>query len=213
MTMNNLMIIPSDLQQFTKEGYLTSVSKSGADLDVEWRESPNKDTGRFDKKTGRPVSIEGIVIHSTDPKAGTRDPGTSAYNTFMNPASEVSAHYLIMEDGTIYQFVKDEDTAWHALGANPSYIGIEFAGYADDTKEKDYYFTDAQYRKAAKLVNHLLQKHNLGRDDMVSHEWIDKTLKVKPKEEWHHDPGDNFDWKRFYLELDKLEANSSLLVS
>ncbi|MBI2079614.1 hypothetical protein HYT84_02525 [Candidatus Micrarchaeota archaeon] len=30
----DLMVIPSDLQQFTKEGYLASVSKSGADLDV-----------------------------------------------------------------------------------------------------------------------------------------------------------------------------------
>lgn len=36
----------------------------------------------------------------------------SAYQHFSNPASEVSAHYIIKRTGEIWQCVRDEDTSW-----------------------------------------------------------------------------------------------------
>ncbi len=54
-------------------------------------------------------SIDLIVLHYT---AGGNPESTIFW--FKNPRSRASAHYLVARDGTIYQFVRDEDTAWHA---------------------------------------------------------------------------------------------------
>ena len=64
---------------------------------------PNCDSGRSG------YSIDFIVIHYT--AAGSAE---STISWFKNPMARVSAHYLIARNGTIYQLVQDEDTAWHA---------------------------------------------------------------------------------------------------
>jgi hypothetical protein len=70
-------------------------------------------------RDGTPITL--IVDHWM---AGTID---AALARFMNPTSIVSAHYLIGQDGRIFQLVKDEDTAYHAgdYGVNLRSIGIE----------------------------------------------------------------------------------------
>lgn len=58
----------------------------------------------WEGRSGNPV--EAIVVHvSEGGKAGVE-------SWFKNPASEASAHYLVNKDGTIWQFVKEADTAW-----------------------------------------------------------------------------------------------------
>lgn len=54
--------------------------------------------------------------------------GTDSW--FRNPRSEVSAHFGVGRDGTIYQWVDTEDIAWHAVAANPHSIGVEHEGYS-----------------------------------------------------------------------------------
>ena len=80
---------------------------------------------------------EAIVIHITD---GAKE-GVKSW--FLNPASQVSAHYLICKDGDIINFVSEKDTAWHCgiiknpkwgllkNRVNPNYytIGLEFEGF------------------------------------------------------------------------------------
>lgn len=82
--------------------------------------------------------IEGIVVHVTE---GDRD---SVRSWFGLNSSDVSAHYLICNDGTRDQFVEEDDTAFHAgrvsgatakivldrPGVNPNryLIGIEHEG-------------------------------------------------------------------------------------
>ncbi|MEW6748538.1 MAG: peptidoglycan recognition family protein [Candidatus Micrarchaeota archaeon] len=155
--------------------------------EMEWLESPNK-------KEGRSADIEGIVIHSTEGS------GTSALNTFENPESKASAHYVIMEDGRIHHMVDDGDTAWHAgPNANPSYIGIEIAGYAE---KPGFSFTDAQYQSAALLVNHLMREHGIERESVVSHQWVSQNLGGTN----HRDPGPNFDWAEFDSRLEILDV-------
>lgn len=51
--------------------------------------------------------IKAIVLHIT---AGS---SKSALNWFASPISQVSAHYLVSEDGTVHKLVAESDTAWH----------------------------------------------------------------------------------------------------
>ncbi len=60
---------------------------------------------------GRPTHV---VIHVT----GTNDL-ESVKNTFMNGGMQRSAQYLIAADGTLFQFARDADAAWHA-GISPN---------------------------------------------------------------------------------------------
>jgi len=96
--------------------------------------SPNFWKGRKGQKP------EAIVIHITD---GTAQ---SCINTFTNPASQVSAHYLVTKTGELISFVREADAAWHAgriqkptwpllkQGVNPNLytIGIENEGKNND---------------------------------------------------------------------------------
>jgi len=63
-----------------------------------------------------------IVLHSTE---GTT--AQSAINTFAQSVfpNRVSAHFVIDRDGTVYQLVDCNDTAWHASAVNSISIGIE----------------------------------------------------------------------------------------
>ena len=70
---------------------------------------------------GRPPQYhpEAIVIHIM---AGSLR-GTDTW--FGSPVSSVSAHYGVGKDGTIHQYVHEEDTAFHAGTVdNPSWTGI-----------------------------------------------------------------------------------------
>ena len=111
--------------------------------------SPNFWKGRKGQKP------EAIVIHITDGNL------QSVINTFQNPASKVSAHYLIAKTGEITSFVEEADSAWHCgkvvsptwpllkKGVNPNLytIGIELEGFDND------YPTLRQAIAAAWLVN------------------------------------------------------------
>lgn len=76
--------------------------------------------------------IRYIVVHYT---AGAS--GLSTVNWLQDPTSRVSYHFIIDRDGTIFQCVKLNRTAWHAgrslylgiNGLNPASIGIGFANW------------------------------------------------------------------------------------
>jgi N-acetyl-anhydromuramyl-L-alanine amidase AmpD len=84
---------------------------------------------------------EAVVIHIME---GTME---STLSWFRSPESRVSAHYGVSRAGEVVQYVRDEDTAWHAgrvlrptaemvverPGVNPNLwtIGIEHEGGAD----------------------------------------------------------------------------------
>ena len=68
--------------------------------------------------------IRYVVIHTIEGSA------LGAVSWFQNPASRVSAHYVVSYGGTIYQAVADKNTAWHAGNSyyNLHSIGIEHEG-------------------------------------------------------------------------------------
>jgi N-acetyl-anhydromuramyl-L-alanine amidase AmpD len=50
-----------------------------------------------------------VIIHHTGSSSVAR-----ALHTLTDPAREVSAHYVIARDGTVYQLVDERARAWHA---------------------------------------------------------------------------------------------------
>lgn len=110
-------------------------------MNVQWVTSPNYWAGRTQK-------VSKIVIHWM---AGNLA-GTDV--VFQNPAKEVSAHYGI-EDGTVHQYVRTEDTAWHARQANPFSIGIEHSAAPGRLA------TDKTYNTSIELVASLCKQYGL----------------------------------------------------
>jgi N-acetylmuramoyl-L-alanine amidase len=97
-----------------------------------------------------------IVIHISD---GLNAKG-GVDEWFNNPKAGVSAHYLVQRDGTVHQYVQEEDEAYHAgvvnqptwetakTGPSPNLytIGIEHEGTGDIS------ITDEQYATSALLI-------------------------------------------------------------
>ena len=109
------------------------------------------------------ISPEMIVVHWTaiptfDKSFEVFDPPTLR-NTRPDIKSagalNVSAHYLVKRDGTIFQLLPDTLMARHVIGLNHTAIGIENVG------SKSQRLTKAQLRSNAWLINHLTKKHNI----------------------------------------------------
>lgn len=130
--------------------------------------TPNFGVGRF---AGQKPEI--IVIHIMD---GTLV-GTDSW--FANPASQVSAHYGIGQNGEIHQYVREEDTAWHAGRVqNPTFklykpntnpngytIGIEHEGNATSV------WSEAMKKASAELIKAIATRWNIpiDRDHIIGH--------------------------------------------
>ena len=126
-----------------------------------------------ERRAGRPTAV---VLHTTE---GTFD-GTAAW--FADPASGVSAHYLVGLDGRIAQFVDEEDTARHAgrvraptvaVSEDPNdwTVGIEFEDAGDpDGVER----TPAQMASGARLLRAIAHRWDipLDRDHVLEHREI-----------------------------------------
>jgi hypothetical protein len=74
----------------------------------------------------------------------------SCVATFNNPASQVSAHFGIAQDGTVHQFfpLGQGYEAWHAMAANMEWYGIEHADHGNP----DNPLTHEQITASAQLL-------------------------------------------------------------
>jgi AmpD protein len=106
---------------------------------------------------------------------------------------QVSAHFYIQRDGSLWQFVDADDRAWHAgqseyrgrTNCNDDSIGIELEGLEGDV------FESAQYAQLIRLCQDLQQRYPI--NHVVGHEHIAPGRK--------QDPGAGFDWGRLKLGL------------
>lgn len=119
---------------------------------------------------------EAVVVHIME---GTLR-GTDAW--FNDAASKVSAHYGVGGDGTVHQYVREADQAWHAgrswtptwsghrAGVNPNLytIGIEHEGRGDDA------WPVAMYEASAALIKEVCLRWNIAidRQHIVGHREI-----------------------------------------
>jgi N-acetylmuramoyl-L-alanine amidase len=109
---------------------------------------------------------------------------------------KVSAHYLVLRNGDIWQLVRDDRIAWHAgksqyldfMNLNSTFLGIEFIG------GYDFDFTDEQYIEGANLVASLMQKYQIPTVMVKGHEDVSGP---KVRTDYKTDPGPRFDWLRF----------------
>jgi N-acetylmuramoyl-L-alanine amidase len=110
------------------------------------------------------------------------------------PMSKVSSHYLVYEDGRVFQLVDEAKRAWHAgrgswdgeADVNSCSIGIEIANGGHDFGLPD--FPEAQIQSVMTLVHAIMERHGLDRQHVIGHS--DLAPSRKP------DPGEKFPWKR-----------------
>ncbi|NWJ98959.1 MAG: N-acetylmuramoyl-L-alanine amidase, partial [Chloroflexi bacterium] len=122
----------------------------------------------------------------------------------------VSAHYGVARDGRIWQFVRDEDTAWangilqqpdtsidwlqevyeEKINANLVTLAIEYEGYSGEE------LTEAQYEAALVLHQHLLERWNIPvtRAHLLGHDRFDSVERSR-------NPGPAFPWERLLADL------------
>lgn len=110
-------------------------------------------------------------------------------------AVNVSSHFLVDTDGTIYRLMPETYMARHVIGLNHCAIGIENVGPNDDNE-----LTDAQLKANIQLVRYLKEKYaieyligHLEYKQFVGHPlWLEKddnyrTVKTDPGEKFMKD--------------------------
>ena len=148
-----------------------------------WAPSPNYTGG------SRPddFSVRYVVIHDTEGGCA------ASLNWLLNPDAGGSAHFLVCQDGTVYQLVRVHDIAWHAGNwyVNQHSIGIEHEGYRDSGG-----YTLAQYTASAAIVRTVVRMAGVAvmtdRNSIFGHENVPHAT--------HTDPGPSWDW-RYYMGL------------
>ena len=113
-------------------------------------------------------------------------------------ALNVSAHFLVARDGTIYQLMPDNWMGRHVIGLNYSSIGVENVGGEANEKED---LTPAQLRANIKLVKYLQAKYPTIKNIIGHYEYRDyentplwleqdasyRTIKSDPGEKFMND--------------------------
>jgi N-acetylmuramoyl-L-alanine amidase len=133
--------------------------------------------------------VQFIVVHATEIDFPT--------SLRVLTRGDVSSHYLVDRDGTIYGLVPEHRRAWHAgpsywEGAtplNPSSIGIEIVsvplGQPEGTEVE---FPDVQIVAVENLIADIARRHQVRPDRIIGHG------EVQP--EGRTDPGRLFPWQR-----------------
>jgi hypothetical protein len=136
--------------------------------------------------------IDTIIIHTTQSSTARSTiewfQNNCQHGPEKNPSCKgVSAHYLIDQDGKVYQMVKEKDYAQHAGKMNTRSIGIEHVGWVNQPG----WATDAMYQASAALVSYLADKYNIPKDrsHIIGHNEVLGTT--------HSDPGPYWDWNYF----------------
>jgi N-acetyl-anhydromuramyl-L-alanine amidase AmpD len=195
----------------------------GADYPpAEWRPSPSFWQGRAGSK------VDGIILHGT---AGGDGPGVASY--LSQASTGASVHFVIGQDGHIFQLVALADSAWgngipqrstwplvaQNAPANPNLytVSIEHAKASTDNSDA---LTPAQMDASVALVGWLLCElgprglasdaflRRLAADDLAtlvtSHASIDAVDRARC-------PG-TFDWSGYYTRLRAARAHVASLV-
>ena len=133
--------------------------------------------------------IKFIIIHYTGMK--NED---DAIERLSSTKSNVSSHYLIKNNGDILMLVPDLYTAWHAgksswkkyKSLNRYSIGIEISNPGHDHGYKK--FSSKQILSTIKLLEYLIKKYKLKKQNILGHSDIAPNRKK--------DPGEKFPWHK-----------------
>ena len=134
-----------------------------------------------------------LILHYTG-----MDGAAAALQRLADPIAEVSAHYVVLEDGTILQMVPEGRRAWHAGRAswygeqdvNSRSLGIEIVhpGHAGGLPP----YPEAQIAAVSALARDVVSRWAIPADRVLAHSDVAPGRK--------EDPGETFPWARLAAE-------------
>ena len=144
-----------------------------------WHPSPN-----FGERRGG-LTPTLIVLHFT-----AMESAQAALDRLCDPDCEVSAHYLIGNDGTVWHMVDEANRAWHAGqgewrgqdDVNSRSVGVEL----DNTGLHP--FSEPQMTALEALIDGVMARWGIGPGGVIGHSCMAPGRKS--------DPGPRFDWAR-----------------
>jgi N-acetylmuramoyl-L-alanine amidase len=137
------------------------------------------------RPAGKPIDI--LLLHYTGmPSAQV------ALDRLCDPAAEVSCHWLIEEDGSVWQLVEEQHRAWHAglscwagyTDVNSRSIGIELVNPGHEFGYRP--FPEPQMQALAALARDIIARHPIPPHRILGHSDVAPERKT--------DPGELFDW-------------------
>ncbi len=146
----------------------------------ETRESPN----HGERRGGR---LDAVILHYTGMASAE-----AALQRLCDAASQVSAHYVILEDGRIVQLVPESRRAWHAgqsywageRDMNSASIGIEIVNLGHEAGAPP--FPPAQIEAVIALCKDIAARHQILAHRILGHSDVAPDRKL--------DPGEFFPW-------------------
>jgi N-acetylmuramoyl-L-alanine amidase len=164
---------------------MSRVFPADSSVVAEVRPSPN----HGERKDGQRPDM--IVLHYT----GMPD-AEAALERLCAPGSEVSAHYVVFEDGHIFQLVQESRRAWHAGASfwagetdiNSCSIGIEIANPGHDHGYPD--FPKRQIAALTALCRGIQTRNRILPVRVLAHSDVAPARK--------QDPGEKFPWRTLH---------------
>ena len=143
--------------------------------------SPN-----FNKRESKKIKY--LIIHYTALKDCSE-----SLKYLCNKSKKVSSHYLISQQGDIYNLVSEKMRAWHAgisywkseTDINSASIGIEL-DYSPNHTNNTY--KKKMIKSLINLIKMLKKKYNIHNNNILGHSDISPYRKL--------DPGPKFPWKK-----------------
>jgi N-acetylmuramoyl-L-alanine amidase len=144
--------------------------------------SPNHDA----RPAGKPVDM--LILHYTGMSTGAE-----AIARLRDPAAQVSAHYVVEEDGAVLALVPEGRRAWHAgvshwrghENLNARSIGIEIVNPGHQHGYRP--FPALQMAAVCDLCLQILGRHPIPPRNVLAHSDVAPDRK--------EDPGELFDWE------------------
>jgi N-acetylmuramoyl-L-alanine amidase len=138
------------------------------------------------RPAGTPIDM--LVLHYTGMKSAQE-----ALDRLCDKAAQVSAHYVVEEDGTVWRLVDESERAWHAgvscwrgqRDVNSRSIGIEIVNPGHEWGYRA--FPAVQMMAVADLCRGILGSHPIPPRNVVGHSDVAPLRK--------QDPGELFDWR------------------
>jgi N-acetylmuramoyl-L-alanine amidase len=150
-------------------------------LPIEWVPSPNFGPRAEGKR------IDTLILHYTGMASAER-----ALSWLRDPRSGVSSHYVVREDGRLYQMVDEKDRAWHAgksfwageTDINSCSIGIEIDNPGHELGYRS--FPAPEIAAVIALCRDILARHAIPPRRVLAHSDVAPLRK--------EDPGELFPW-------------------
>jgi len=133
------------------------------------------------------VPVDTLILHYTGMQTGQ-----AALDRLRDPEARVSSHYVVEEDGTVWQLVDEARRAFHAgisfwrghSALNERSVGIEIVNPGHEWGYRP--FPAAQMAAVTALCQGILSRHPIPARNVVGHSDVAPDRK--------EDPGELFDW-------------------